>query len=85
MRYLRPEFQEAQHSNLRWTLPYRTLLTSVSYDLQIELKRGHFSSRFQIKRLYEFLNFQMPGYSGPELSTTVGDFRLSEMPFKAQP
>jgi len=78
MRYPRPEFQETQHSNLCWTLPYHTLLTSVSYYLQIELKRGLFPSRFQTKRLHEFLNFQMPGHVGPELSTTVGDFRLSD-------
>jgi hypothetical protein len=65
---------------------YHTLLTSVSYYLQMELKRELFLSCFQTKRLYEFLNFQMPGYSGPELSITItmGDFRLSETLFKTQ-
>jgi hypothetical protein len=64
---------------------YRILLTSVSYSLQIYLKRDLFSSRFQTKRFYAFLNFPMPGCNGPELSTTMRDFWLSEMLFKTQP
>jgi hypothetical protein len=63
---------------------YHTLLTFVSYSLQIHLKRDILPSRFQTKRLYAFLNFQMPGYNGPELSTTMCDFRLSEKLFKTQ-
>jgi hypothetical protein len=58
----------------------------VSYSIQIrvQLKRDLFPSRFQTQRLYAFLNFQMPGYNGPGLSTTMRDFRLSETLFKTQ-
>jgi hypothetical protein len=64
---------------------YRILRISVSHSLQIHLKRDLFPSRFQTKRLYAFLNFQMPGCDDPALSTTMRDFRLSEMLFKTQP